>query len=125
VPILHPRDWPSKLWKCIHIDLAGPFFDRMFLIVINAHLKWPEVVQITKTTSTATVNALNAIFSCCGYPEQLVSDNGPQLPSSKFESFLKLHGNKHITTISWHPSSNGLTESFIQTLKKALSLKMK
>jgi len=118
-PILHSWDWPSKPWKRIHINFAGPFFDRMFFIVIDAHSKWPEVVQMTKTTSTATINALNTIFSRCGYPEQLVSDNGPQLPSSEFESFLKLHEIKHITTAPWHPSSNrGLAERFVQTLKK-------
>ena len=92
----------------------------MFLVVIDAHSKWPEVVQLASTTSTATIRALGSIFSRYGFPEQLVSDNGPQLTSGKFKIFLKSNGIRHITTAPWHHSSNGIAERFVQTLKKAL-----
>ena len=42
---LHPWEWPSKPWRRLHIDFAGPYLDKMFLIVVDAHSKWPEVVQ--------------------------------------------------------------------------------
>ena len=38
---LHPWVWPAKPWQRIHIDFAGPFMGRTFLIVIDAHSKWP------------------------------------------------------------------------------------
>ena len=37
----HPWEFPSLPWKRIHIDFAGPFLDSMFLIVVDAHSKWP------------------------------------------------------------------------------------
>ena len=40
---LHPWSWPTKPWQRIHVDFAGPFFHRMFLVVIDSHSKWPEV----------------------------------------------------------------------------------
>ena len=39
---LHLWIWPTTPWKRIHIDFAGPFLDKMFLIVVDAHSKWPE-----------------------------------------------------------------------------------
>ncbi|GAB1602661.1 hypothetical protein Ahia01_000545800 [Argonauta hians] len=39
---LHPWSFPEKPWHRVHIDYAGPFHSRMFLIVIDAHSKWAE-----------------------------------------------------------------------------------
>ena len=36
---LHPWPWPTKPWKRVHIDFAGPFQNRMYLIVVDAHSK--------------------------------------------------------------------------------------
>ena len=60
---LHSWDWPEQPWKQVYIDFAGPFLNHMFLVVIDAHSKWPEVVQMSLTTSTATIRALGYIFS--------------------------------------------------------------
>ena len=75
---LHPWLWPTKPWERIHIDFAGPFLGRMFLVVVDAHSKWPEVIQMSTTTSTNTIEALRRLFAAYGLPRQLVSDNGPQ-----------------------------------------------
>jgi hypothetical protein len=47
---LHPWEWPSAPWERVHADFAGPFMDSMFLVLVCAHSKWLEVVQI-KTLS--------------------------------------------------------------------------
>lgn len=31
--------WPSAPWKRVNIDLAGPFMQRMFLIIVDAYSK--------------------------------------------------------------------------------------
>ena len=46
--------------------------------------------------------------------------NGLQFVSDLFAQFLKQNGIKHFKSSPYHASSNGLTERFIQTLKKAL-----
>ena len=48
---LHPWIWPSKPWQRLHIDFAGPFLGKMFFILVDAHSKWPEVIEMTSTTS--------------------------------------------------------------------------
>ncbi len=34
---LHPWQWPTRPWSRIHIDFAGPFMNRMFLVIIDVY----------------------------------------------------------------------------------------
>ena len=117
---LHPWVWPSKPWKRVHLDFAGPFMGRMYLIAIDAHSKWPEVIEMTSTTAQKTIIELRRIFAAYGLPEQVVTDNGPQFVADEFATFMKMNGIKHIRCAPYHPSSNGAVERFVQTFKRAM-----
>ena len=95
------------------MNFAGPFLGKMLLIVVDAHLKWPEVIAISSTTSQSTIDVLHSTFSRYGLPEQTVSENGIQFTSDKFTQFMKLNGIKHICSAPYHPASNGLAERFV------------
>ena len=71
---LHPLEWPDGPWSRIHIDFAGPFMGKMFLV--NAHSKWLEVSIVQSATSNSTLEKLRAIFATHELPEVIVSDNG-------------------------------------------------
>ena len=120
VALLHPWTWPSRPWQRLHIDFAGPFQGQMFLMVVDSHSKWPEVVPMSKTTTDATIIELRRLFSSYGLLDQVVSDNGPQFVSEEFKIFLKSNGVKRIHCSPYHPSSNGAIECFVQTFKKAM-----
>ena len=117
---LHPWTWPARPWQRININFAGPFHNRMFLIVVDAHSRWPEVIEMKSTTSTATIQELRRLFASYGLPLQVVSDNGPQFASSEFKLFMKGNGIKHIRCAPYHPSSNGAAERFVQSFKRAM-----
>ena len=121
---LHPWIWLTKPWLRVQIDFAGPFLNRMFLVAVDAYSKWPKVVEMSTgpagVSTARTIEELRRIFSIHGLPQQIVSDNGPQFISDQFAQFLKQNGIKHLKSSPYHPSSNGLTERFIHTLKKAL-----
>ncbi|XP_062389467.1 uncharacterized protein K02A2.6 [Sardina pilchardus] len=117
---VHPWDWPGDPWHRLHIDFAGPVENHMFLVVVDAHSKWPEVVVMKNTSAERTIEELRSIFSRFGLPQQLVSDNGPQLISEEFKTFMEENGIQHIRTAPYHPATNGLAERFVQTLKQAL-----
>ena len=117
---MYPMVWPERSWQRVHIDYAGPFRGHMFLICIDAHSKWPEVMITNDTSSRGTIRKLVDIFSRWGLPEQLVSDNGPQFCSEEFEQFLKSNGIKHIRSSPYHPRSNGLAERMVRTFKNAM-----
>ena len=117
---LQPWVWPAQPWKRVHLDFAGPFQGAMFLVVVDAHSKWPEVHVMKETTTGKTIQRLRETFSQFGLPEQLVTDNGPQFTSEDFAQFTKINGVKHIRCAPYHPASNGLAERFVQSLKMAL-----
>ena len=117
---LHPWIWPSEPWRQIHADFAGPFCGRTFLVVLDSYSRWPEIIQMKTTTTTATILQLRKLFLAYGLSKQLVSDNGPQFSSSELAEFLQKNGLKHIKSAPYHPLSNGAVKQFIQTFKKAM-----
>ena len=114
---LHPWLYPSRPWSRIHIDHAGPFMGKTFLLVIDAYTKWLDVHIMPSTSSSATIELLRKSFSTFGLPEVVVSDNGTGFKSEEFEAFLRANRVKHVCTPPYHPSSNGLVERAVQTLK--------
>ena len=75
-----------------------------------------------KSTTTASLIVELRVFSVFGLPQQLVSDNGPQFISAKFEKFMKESGVKHVRSAPYYPSTNGLAERFVQLFKQALKV---
>ena len=117
---IHPWMYPTKCWQRVHIDFAGPFQDKMFLVAVDAYSKWPEVKIMKTTTSSATIEQLEEIFSRNGIPDQVHTDNGPQFTSEEFTEFMKRNGILHTKSAPFHPASNGLAERFVQSLKQGL-----
>ena len=60
------------------------------------------------------------IFADYGTPGCVVSDNGRQLTSNEFRSFLSKNGVKYLNTPPFHPSSNGLVERAVRSFKQHL-----
>ena len=52
---LHPWKWPARPWARLHLDYAGPFLGKMFLVLIDAHSKWIEVFCTPTSTSAAVI----------------------------------------------------------------------
>ncbi|XP_055680707.1 uncharacterized protein K02A2.6-like [Lutzomyia longipalpis] len=115
--------WPlaTRPWQRVHADYAGPIDGQWFLVLVDAHSKWPEVYATTSTTSSATISKILDACARLGFMETLVTDNGPQFTSTEFAEFCQLRGIKHVTTAPFHPQSNGLAERFVDTLKRSLS----
>ena len=78
---LHLWVWPATPWQRIHVDFAGPFMNKSYLLVTDTHSKWPEIIEMNSTTTQKTITELRKLFSAYGLPLQLVSDNGPQKTS--------------------------------------------
>ena len=49
---------------------------------------------MSSTTSLKTIEALPSLFAPYGIPEELVSDNGPQLAAEEFTKFMRQNGIK-------------------------------
>ena len=66
---LQPWIWSSNPWIWLHIDFAGPFKSSNFLIVVDAHSKWPEIHRMSTTTAYQTIKILRSLFACHGIPD--------------------------------------------------------
>ena len=58
-----------------------------------------------------------SIFSEYGWPDTLVSDNGPCYVAEMFTNLMKEYAVNHITSSPHYPQSNGLAEKFVQMVK--------
>ncbi|XP_033014646.1 uncharacterized protein K02A2.6-like, partial [Lacerta agilis] len=112
---------PKAPWSRVHIDLAGPFHGRTFMVVVDTYSKWLEVALMPSTTTEAIVRVLRGLFAMHGCPDVLVSDNGPQFTSGAFERYLLGLGIRHALTAPFHPASNGQAERMVRSAKEALA----
>ena len=115
---LHQWEFPSAPWERLHADFAGPFMNKMFLVVVDAHSKWLEVFPMSTTTAQVTIEKLRRILATHGLPRILTTDNGPQLISAEFQAFMKANGIRHIRSSPHHPATNGLAERAVQSSKE-------
>ena len=88
--------------------------------MVDAHSKWPEVFEMSQSTTVKTISVLRHLFAAYGLREQIVSDNGPQFTSDEFKDFTTANGIKHIHCAPYHPASNGAAERFVRTFKEAM-----
>jgi hypothetical protein len=97
---IHPWEFLNKPWQRIHVDFAVPFLGSIFLIIVHAHSKWPEVINMKKTTVAHTVKVLRTVFARNGLPEHVISDNGQQFVLEEFQRFMRSNDIRHIYIIS-------------------------
>ena len=123
VPPITYKPWSKtdQPWSRIHMDFAEPMENVYNLIVVDSYTKWQEVLRCKIPTTGAAITFLHELFARFGVVDCLVSDNGTQFTSFDFNEFCDTFLIKHKTTPPYHPRSNGLVESFLDTLKRALT----
>ena len=118
--VLHPWEWPKQPWSRVHLDYAGPFLGKMFLVIVDSHSKWIDIHLTNNSTTATTIEKLQFTFASLGLPEIIVTDNGPSFASSEFSDFAKSNGIQHVKTVPYHPAANGLAERAVQTFKACM-----
>ena len=117
---VHPWHWPEQPWSRIHVDYAGPFLGKTFLIIIDAHSKWLDVHMTNSSSSLATIEKLRSSFATFGIPKVIVTDNGTSFTSKEFQMFVTQNGISHLRSAPYHPATNGLAERAVQTFKEGM-----
>ena len=83
----------------MHVDFAGQFIGKMFLIVVDSHSKWFEVEVMSTVTSESTIERLREMLFRYGVLQRMVRV-------------------KYTLIASYHPRSNGQAERFVQKFKQ-------
>ena len=76
---------------------------------------------MNSTSAAQMIDRLRTIFATHGLPLTLVSDHGPPFSSADFKNFMSSNGILHRRVLPYHPSSNGLAENMVRSLKQALN----
>ena len=124
-PALGRWEFASHAFHRVHIDHAGLFLGHYWLVWVDAFSKYAGVHRVSRPDSTTTISTLREVFGYFGLPDQIVSDNGPAFIGEEFQEFLRSNGIQHVRSSPYHPQTNGETERFVQTFKKALKVGVK
>ena len=116
---LQPHDIPEGLWRKLGMGYFN-FNGNSYALVCDYFSKFPFLYK-ARTSFWSLRDHLIDLFSIEGYPDEIVSDNGPPFNSKEFAKFLSGLGIKHTTSSPGYPHSNGFIECHIQTVKNMLS----
>ena len=116
---LQPHDIPEGLWRKLGMDYFN-FNGNSYVLICDCFSKFPFLYK-AKTSFWSLRDHLIDLFSIEGYPDEIVSDNGPPFSSKEFAKFLSGLGIKHTTSSPGYPHSNGFIEQHIQMVKNMLS----
>ena len=118
---MQERELVSVPAERIAIDLVGLFPTatggfKYLLTCIDLATRWPEAIPLRTTMSKVIITQLTTIFSRCGFPTAIVSDNGPQFTGKGFQKWLRDKGIRHIRSSPYHTQGNGVVERLHRTL---------
>uniref|UniRef100_H3A350 Integrase catalytic domain-containing protein n=1 Tax=Latimeria chalumnae TaxID=7897 RepID=H3A350_LATCH len=117
--LLYPWEYPCKPWR-LHIDYAGTVKGKMLLIIVDAFSRWMDVHVLNSSTAEATVEKLRISCATFSIPDTIVSDNGTCFVGEVFQSFVSKNRIKRIKVAPYHPTSNGLAEKAVQSVKEGI-----
>ncbi|XP_046970363.1 uncharacterized protein K02A2.6-like [Vanessa cardui] len=117
---LHSWPWPVEPWSRLHLDYLGPFNNKYYLVIIDAHSKWIEAEKVSSTSAANLISVLRKIFARFGFPKRIISDNGPPFTSAEVATYFQRNGIGHTFTAPYHPASNGAAENAVRSVKRAL-----
>jgi len=107
------------------IDIIGPLpqckdSGSQFLTVLDLCTHYPEALPLTRHTAQDVAKALGTVFTCFGFPQKILSDQGSDFMSELMQVFLSEFKVNQIRTSPYHPQTNGACERFNGTLKSMI-----
>ena len=119
---LQPVPLPTRPWSKLGVDIVGPIAGvsqsaRYAVTLTDYHSKWVEVALSAKVETSDVIKILSVIWAREGYPDEVVTDNGPQFISRDFQTYLQKRKIRHLKSSVYWPRGNGAIERFNRSLK--------
>ena len=102
---LQPHDIPEGPWRKLGMNYFK-FNGNSYVLICDYFSKFPFLYR-AKTSFWSLRDHLIDLFSIEGYPDEIVSDDGPPFQSKEFAKFLSSLGIRHTTSSPGYPCSNG------------------
>ena len=88
-----------------------------YLLLLDYTSHFPIVHKLRSMTGKHIADHFKQIFAKYGWPDTIVSDNGPCYTSEIFKGLMKEYQVNHITSPPHYLQSNGLAEKYVQIVK--------
>jgi hypothetical protein len=119
---------PNGLWSIDTVVLgnaANSAAAKYAQVIVDHHSRYCWTFPTRTNTAEIVISSLSTLFECVGKPRVLISDNGKNFTSKRFENFLKSSHVEHRKTSAYHPQANGLNERTHFTIIRGISLAVK
>ena len=116
---MQPHPTPEIPWHTVATDLFE-IRNSKYLLIVEYYSRFPILRKLASTTVRVLIQEMKAVFAELGVPSVIVSDGGPQYTSVEFKDFMKQWQIEHRVSSPRYPQSNGMAESYVQTMKASL-----
>ena len=110
------QEIPLYPWTKLATDIFH-FEGASYLLIVDYTNCYPVVHKLTSMRDQHIASQFKLICSEYGWPETIVSDNGPCYTSEIFTNLMSEYNVNHITSSPHYPQSNGLAEKYVQIVK--------
>ena len=107
---------PAVPWSKVATDIFH-YESQLYLLVVDYTSRFPIVRRLKSMSAQNITEQFKSIFLEYGWPDTLVSDNGPCYTAEMFTNLMKEYMVNHIMRSPHYPQSNGLVEKFVQIVK--------
>lgn len=115
---------PQVVWETIGLDFNGPyvkFGGISILVVVDYRSRYVIAKPVRSTSFAHTRKVLDDIFEKEGFPKNMKSDNGPPFNGDEYKKYCTECGINAIFSTPLYPQQNGLAESCMKLVNKAMS----
>ena len=107
---------PLHAWTKLATDICH-FEGASYLLIMDYTSRFPVVHELSSMTGQHIAMHCKQAFSEYGWPENLISDNGPYYTAEAFTNMMKEYDVSHNTSFPHYPQSNGLAEKYVQIVR--------
>ena len=112
----------TQPFEILQVDHCGPFKSSKYkyehiLVVVDESSQYTWLMPTKTTDAIDAANAINSVMKVHGNCKAITSDRGPAFTSKLMSALAKLKGIKWRHNSSHMPSSSGLVEQKVSTVK--------
>ena len=110
------QEIPVVPWTKLASDIFH-FQNDSYLLIVDFTSRFPVVRKLKSMTAKHVASHFSQVFSEYGWPDTLLTDNGPCYAAQEFKQLMLDMSVNHITSSPHYPQSNGLAEKYVQIVK--------
>lgn len=115
---------PESVWETIALDFNGPysrFSGVSILVIVDYRSRYVIAKPVKSTSFEHTRSVLDEVFEREGFPKNMKSDNGPPFNGEQYKQYCLERGINAIFSTPLYPQQNGLAESCMKLVNKAMA----